>query len=61
MKGVKVRAPEGLAAEIFREVGATPVSIPFSEVVIFSFFLTGESSLSASITMVDEASASASS
>ncbi|WP_172720901.1 TRAP transporter substrate-binding protein [Pseudooceanicola lipolyticus] len=32
MKGVKVRAPEGLAAEIFREVGATPVSIPFSEV-----------------------------
>ncbi len=37
------------------------VSIPFSEVVIFSFFLTGDNSLNASITMVDEAAASASS
>jgi len=37
------------------------VSVPFSEVVIFSFFLTGDNSLNASITMVDEASASASS
>ncbi|SFI78881.1 TadE/TadG family type IV pilus assembly protein [Albimonas pacifica] len=37
------------------------VSLPFSEVVIFSFFLTGDNSLSASITMVDEAAASASS
>ncbi|MHA3980867.1 TRAP transporter substrate-binding protein DctP [Halovulum sp. GXIMD14794] len=32
MQGMKIRAPEGLAAEVFREVGATPVSIPFSEV-----------------------------
>lgn len=32
MKGKKIRAPEGLAAEVFREVGAAPVSIPFSEV-----------------------------
>ena len=37
------------------------VTMPFSEVVIFSFFLTGDNSLSASITMVDEAAASASS
>ncbi|SFH38570.1 TRAP transporter substrate-binding protein DctP [Sulfitobacter dubius] len=32
MKGKKIRAPEGLAAEVFREVGAVPVSLPFSEV-----------------------------
>ncbi|MDF2235197.1 pilus assembly protein [Albimonas sp. CAU 1670] len=37
------------------------ITMPFSEVVIFSFFLTGDSSLNASITMVNEASASASS
>ncbi|WP_420398449.1 TRAP transporter substrate-binding protein [Marinovum algicola] len=32
IKGKKIRAPEGLAAEVFGEVGATPVSLPFSEV-----------------------------
>ncbi len=32
MEGIKIRSPEGLAAEVFREVGATPVSLPFSEV-----------------------------
>ncbi|UTW13417.1 TRAP transporter substrate-binding protein [Marinobacterium rhizophilum] len=32
LAGKKIRAPEGLAAEVFREVGATPVSLPFSEV-----------------------------
>ena len=32
MKGVKVRSPEGLAAEVFKRAGATPVSLPFSEV-----------------------------
>ena len=31
-KGVKIRSPEGLAAEVFRRVGASPSSIPFSEV-----------------------------
>ena len=31
-KGVKVRSPEGLAAEVFKCVGAAPVSLPFSEV-----------------------------
>lgn len=31
-KGVKVRSPEGLAAEVFRRAGASPVSLPFSEV-----------------------------
>jgi TRAP-type mannitol/chloroaromatic compound transport system substrate-binding protein len=31
MKGKKIRAPEGLASEVFRQVGATPVSLPFSE------------------------------
>ena len=31
-KGVKVRSPEGLAAEVFKRVGAAPVSLPFSEV-----------------------------
>ena len=32
LKGVKIRSPEGLAAEVFRLVGAAPSSIPFSEV-----------------------------
>jgi len=32
MKGVKVRSPEGLAAEVFKRAGASPVSLPFSEV-----------------------------
>jgi len=32
MKGVKIRSPEGLAAEVFRRAGASPVAIPFSEV-----------------------------
>ena len=32
LKGVKIRSPEGLAAEVFRLVGASPSSIPFSEV-----------------------------
>jgi TRAP-type mannitol/chloroaromatic compound transport system substrate-binding protein len=31
-KGVKVRSPEGLAAEIFKRAGASPVSLPGSEV-----------------------------
>ncbi|MFV0294620.1 MAG: TRAP transporter substrate-binding protein [Hyphomicrobiaceae bacterium] len=31
-QGVKIRSPEGLAAEVFRSVGAAPVAIPFSEV-----------------------------
>lgn len=31
-KGVKIRSPEGLAAEVFKRVGASPVSLPFSEV-----------------------------
>ncbi len=31
-KGVKVRSPEGLAAEVFKRAGAAPVSLPFSEV-----------------------------
>ena len=31
-KGVKIRSPEGLAAEVFKRVGASPVAIPFSEV-----------------------------
>lgn len=32
LKGKKVRAPAGLASEVFRRAGATPVAIPFSEV-----------------------------
>ncbi len=32
LKGVKVRSPEGLAAEVFKRAGAAPVSLPFSEV-----------------------------
>ena len=31
-KGKKIRAPEGLAADVFRRVGASPVSLPASEV-----------------------------
>ncbi|MDZ4136470.1 MAG: TRAP transporter substrate-binding protein DctP, partial [Paracoccaceae bacterium] len=31
-KGVKVRSPEGLAADVFQRVGASPVSLPGSEV-----------------------------
>jgi TRAP-type mannitol/chloroaromatic compound transport system substrate-binding protein len=31
-KGVKVRSPEGLASEVFKRVGASPVSLPGSEV-----------------------------
>lgn len=31
-KGVKVRSPEGLAADVFRRAGAAPVSLPGSEV-----------------------------
>lgn len=32
LKGVKIRSPEGLAAEVFKRVGAAPVALPFSEV-----------------------------
>jgi len=32
LAGVKVRSPEGLAAEVFKRAGASPVSLPFSEV-----------------------------
>lgn len=32
LEGVKIRSPEGLAAEVFRRAGAAPVSLPFSEV-----------------------------
>ncbi len=32
LKGVKVRSPEGLAATVFKDAGASPVNIPFSEV-----------------------------
>ncbi|MEM9141169.1 MAG: TRAP transporter substrate-binding protein [Pseudomonadota bacterium] len=32
MEGIKVRSPEGLAAEVFKRAGASPVSLPFSEV-----------------------------
>ncbi|MEZ5738152.1 MAG: TRAP transporter substrate-binding protein [Burkholderiaceae bacterium] len=32
LKGIKIRSPEGLAAEVFKRAGATPVSLPFSEV-----------------------------
>ncbi len=31
-KGVKIRSPEGLASEVFKRVGASPVALPFSEV-----------------------------
>lgn len=32
LQGVKIRSPEGLASEVFRRAGASPVSLPFSEV-----------------------------
>ncbi|MCF3638765.1 TRAP transporter substrate-binding protein DctP [Rhizobium sp. TRM95111] len=32
LKGKKIRAPEGLASAVFASAGASPVSIPFSEV-----------------------------
>ncbi len=32
MKGLKVRAPEGMVFDIFRKAGASPVSLPGSEV-----------------------------
>jgi len=32
LKGLKLRAPEGLAADVFKRAGATPVSLPSSEV-----------------------------
>lgn len=32
LQGVKIRSPEGLAAEVFKRAGATPVALPFSEV-----------------------------
>ena len=32
LKGIKLRSPEGLAADVFRRAGASPSSIPFSEV-----------------------------
>ncbi len=31
LKGKKIRSPEGLAADVFRRVGAAPVSLPTSE------------------------------
>ncbi|MBL1241710.1 MAG: TRAP transporter substrate-binding protein DctP [OCS116 cluster bacterium] len=31
MKGLKIRSPEGLASDVFRRAGATPVSLPASE------------------------------
>ena len=32
LKGLKVRSPEGLAADVFKRAGASPVSLPGSEV-----------------------------
>lgn len=32
LEGVKIRSPEGLAADVFKRAGAAPVSLPFSEV-----------------------------
>jgi TRAP-type C4-dicarboxylate transport system substrate-binding protein len=32
LKGKKIRSPEGLAAAVFQAAGASPLSIPFSEV-----------------------------
>ena len=31
LKGLKIRSPEGLAADVFRRAGAAPVSLPASE------------------------------
>ncbi len=33
LKGVKLRSPEGLAAEVFKRAGAAPVGLPASEVI----------------------------
>jgi TRAP-type mannitol/chloroaromatic compound transport system substrate-binding protein len=33
LKGVKIRSPEGLAAEVFKRAGANPVGLPASEVI----------------------------
>lgn len=33
LKGVKLRSPEGLAAEVFKRAGAAPVGLPGSEVI----------------------------
>ncbi len=32
LKGIKIRAPEGLASEVFKRAGAAPVAIPGSEI-----------------------------
>lgn len=32
LEGLKIRSPEGLAAEVFKRAGASPVALPFSEV-----------------------------
>jgi len=32
LNGVKIRSPEGLASEVFKRAGASPVALPFSEV-----------------------------
>ena len=32
MQGLKVRSPEGMASEVFKRAGASPVALPFSEV-----------------------------
>ena len=32
LKGIKIRAPEGLASEVFKRAGAAPVGIPGSEI-----------------------------
>ncbi len=32
LTGIKIRSPEGLASEVFKRAGASPVAIPFSEV-----------------------------
>jgi len=32
LKGLKIRSPSGLAATVFREAGAAPANIPFSDV-----------------------------
>ncbi|GIT47527.1 MAG: hypothetical protein Ct9H300mP13_3230 [Gammaproteobacteria bacterium] len=34
LKGVKLRSPEGLAAEVFKRAGANPVGLPASEVYL---------------------------
>lgn len=33
LKGVKLRSPEGLAAEVFKRAGAAPVGLPGSEII----------------------------